>query len=242
MIATGAAGVRGIKLPVLLCTATSTHFTSLNSDWERILGWTRAELMSRPFADFVHPNDRDRTIAAAANLGLPGYELANFENRFRARGGRWHRLRWSAHADGRTWVAVAVDITDEQRPDVWVGPEPSPAPRPAAPSASPGGEAAAQPAAFRPTLGWRGVVPPAVGILAVGLVAIAILLAGRSSGGHALLGAGGSGAARSADVGVLAPHMFGPVNGGGPLYTRRGEERRPPAMLGPRLRVVAPQR
>ena len=44
----------------LLCTAdASGHFTSLNAAWERLLGWSREELMARPFLEFVHHEDAE---------------------------------------------------------------------------------------------------------------------------------------------------------------------------------------
>jgi PAS domain S-box-containing protein len=99
----------------LLCTADSNgYFTSLNAGWERTLGWTREELMSRPFIDFVHPSDRKRTLEQSAKVSHPDYEFVNFENRYRARGGAWRWLRWSARSDGRTWFAVAIDVTEEK--------------------------------------------------------------------------------------------------------------------------------
>ena len=99
----------------LLCTVNSAgYFTSLNSGWERVLGWTREELLSRPLADFVHPADRERTAAEMSKVTRPDYEVVNFENRYRARGGGWRWLRWSARADGATWFAVAFDVTEEK--------------------------------------------------------------------------------------------------------------------------------
>ena len=99
----------------LLCTADAQgYFTSLNAGWERLLGWSREELMSRPFIDFVHPSDRKRTVEEASKLSSPDYELVNFENRYRAKGGRWRWLRWSARSDGETWFAVAFDVTEEK--------------------------------------------------------------------------------------------------------------------------------
>lgn len=99
----------------LLSTVNSQgYFTSLNSGWERALGWTRQELMSRPILDFVHPADRDRTVAEMAMVTRTDYEVVNFENRYRARGGGWRWLRWSARTDGENWFAVAFDVTEEK--------------------------------------------------------------------------------------------------------------------------------
>jgi PAS domain S-box-containing protein len=99
----------------LLCTVNADgYFGSLNSGWERILGWTRDELMSRPLIDFVHPSDRERTLAELSKVERRDYEVVNFENRYRAGGGGWRWLRWSARTDGERWFAVAFDITDEK--------------------------------------------------------------------------------------------------------------------------------
>jgi PAS domain S-box-containing protein len=99
----------------LLCTVNSDgYFTSLNTGWERVLGWTREELMSRPVVDFIHPSDRQRTADEMAQVSHADYEVVNFENRYRARGGGWRWLRWSARADGAMWFAVAFDVTEEK--------------------------------------------------------------------------------------------------------------------------------
>lgn len=99
----------------LLCTVNSDgYFTSLNSGWERVLGWTREELQSRPIIDFIHPADRSRSVAELAKVTRADYEVVNFENRYRARGGGWRWLRWSARTDGESWFAVAFDVTEEK--------------------------------------------------------------------------------------------------------------------------------
>jgi len=99
----------------LLCTANADgYFTSLNTGWERVLGWTREELKSRPFIDFVHPSDRERTLEQSARVSHRDYEFVNFENRYRAKGGTWRWLRWNARSDGSTWFAVAFDVTEEK--------------------------------------------------------------------------------------------------------------------------------
>jgi PAS domain S-box-containing protein len=115
-IGSDAAGSNGFHIERdLLCTVNSDgYFTSLNSGWERVLGWTREELMSRPVVDFIHPSDRQRTAEEMAKVSHADYEVVNFENRYRARGGGWRWLRWSARADGETWFSVAFDITEEK--------------------------------------------------------------------------------------------------------------------------------
>jgi PAS domain S-box-containing protein len=74
------------------------YFKRLNPAWERTLGWTLEELRSRPFVEFVHSHDRERTEAQAARLASPGQEAVTFENRYRCKDGSYRTLLWSATA------------------------------------------------------------------------------------------------------------------------------------------------
>lgn len=99
----------------LICTANAAgHFLTLNAAWERVLGWTREELMARPLFELVHPDDLERTIAETAKATQADYETVNFENRYRTRDGDWRWLRWSARTDGETWFAIAFDVTERK--------------------------------------------------------------------------------------------------------------------------------
>src|ERR1700676_2230622 len=44
----------------LLCISGPAYFTRVNPAFERALGYSSQELMSRPFVDFIHPADRSR--------------------------------------------------------------------------------------------------------------------------------------------------------------------------------------
>jgi len=99
----------------LLCTADAEgRFTSLNTTWEGVLGWSRAELMARPFIELVHPDDVEETLAASSRIGEVDHEIVAFENRYRTKEGGWRWLRWNARSDGTTWFAVAIDVTEDK--------------------------------------------------------------------------------------------------------------------------------
>ncbi len=98
----------------LLATATfDGTFTRLNPAWERTLGYTPVEMRARPFVEFVHPEDRERTVAELGNVAL-GTDAVAFRNRYVARDGSVRHLEWNARAfaDEQVVFAVARDITD----------------------------------------------------------------------------------------------------------------------------------
>jgi PAS domain S-box-containing protein len=83
----------------LLATADLTGwFTRVNPAWERVLGHSGETLCSRPFVEFVHPDDREATIAETAALSEGSRDTIRFRNRYRAANESYRWLEWSAHA------------------------------------------------------------------------------------------------------------------------------------------------
>jgi rsbT co-antagonist protein RsbR len=97
----------------LLCIATSQgYFIDLNPSWERTLGYSLDELTSKPFLDFVHPDDREPTLAEAARLQEPNTYTVGFANRYRCKDGSYRWLHWYTRVVEGYFYAVARDITD----------------------------------------------------------------------------------------------------------------------------------
>ncbi len=96
----------------LLATADDTgHFTRLNPAWEELLGYSSETLRSMPYIEFVHPEDRDRTLAEAAAI-TDSHNTVRFRNRYRRADGGYCWLEWSAARSRSGLVhAVARDIT-----------------------------------------------------------------------------------------------------------------------------------
>lgn len=88
------------------------YFKQLNPAWERTLGFTREELMSRPFIEFVHPDDRERTLKQNADV-RSGWPALSFENRYLCKDGSYRWFRWNAAPNSTEKViySVARDIT-----------------------------------------------------------------------------------------------------------------------------------
>jgi len=102
----------------LLCVAGfDGYFKRLNPAWEHALGWPRAELLSKPYLEFIHPEDREATIVEAARLVGGDHQTVSFENRYRCADGSYRWLLWNAapFPSGRVIYAAARDITRRKK-------------------------------------------------------------------------------------------------------------------------------
>ncbi len=101
-----------LSLDLLCIAGLDGYFKQVNPAFTSTLGYSREELLSRSFLDFVHADDRRKTIREIEKLtrGLP---VVDFQNRYMTADGRYLWLAWrAAPLTGRGKVyAVARDIT-----------------------------------------------------------------------------------------------------------------------------------
>ncbi len=92
------------------------YFKKVNPACVKILGWSASELKQKPFANFVHPDDRDATKDVFQQL-LKGQDVASFENRYLCRNGTYRWLLWSSSTDVERELiyATAIDITERKK-------------------------------------------------------------------------------------------------------------------------------
>jgi PAS domain S-box-containing protein len=112
-----ATGNRFIKLSVdMFCIiGFDGFFKRVNPSWERTLGFTAQELMSRPRFEFIHPEDRVLTGLEADRL-QSGKITFGFENRYLCKDGSYKWLLWNAISEPaqNAIYAVARDITERK--------------------------------------------------------------------------------------------------------------------------------
>ena len=109
------AGFFALSIDMLCIAHFSGYFKKLNPAWETTLGFSREELQSKPMFDFVHPEDRERTLEQNRRVRSGGQAHA-FENRYRCKDGSYRWLLWNATADLEQQViySVARDITERK--------------------------------------------------------------------------------------------------------------------------------
>lgn len=93
----------------------SDKFIKINPSVTKTLGYTEEELMSKPFLDFVYPDDIEITLNEVAKLKT-GFSTINFENRYICKDGSLKWILWSTSPDVSTGLlyAVARDITKQK--------------------------------------------------------------------------------------------------------------------------------
>jgi PAS domain S-box-containing protein len=92
------------------------YFKRVNPAGQRILGYTQEELLTRPYLDFVHPDDREKTAAEAEAIGH-GKTAVPFENRFARKDGSYKVLEWTSTpvVEDRLVYTVGRDVTERRQ-------------------------------------------------------------------------------------------------------------------------------
>src|SRR5690349_5731102 len=105
-----------MSLDMLCIAGFDGVFQRLNPAWAQILGFTLEELTTRPFLDFVHPEDEAATIPEMEKLRT-GVSTISFENRYRCKDGSYRWLMWMSapFSDRRLIYASARDITERKQ-------------------------------------------------------------------------------------------------------------------------------
>ena len=88
------------------------YFKKINPKWIEVLGYTESEILSKPFIEFIHPDDRHKT-SDMVQQQKDGFIAIKFENRYVTKGGESIWLEWNGTAiDGTGDIfAIARNVT-----------------------------------------------------------------------------------------------------------------------------------
>ncbi len=99
----------------LAVTDMEMRFRRVNPAWERVLGFTQAEMLGRTVMRFAYPADREAMIVAGRETA-DGKALEDRRGRFLTRGGEIRWLSWNTTpvTNGVSY-SVVRDVTDQVR-------------------------------------------------------------------------------------------------------------------------------
>jgi PAS domain S-box-containing protein len=102
--------------PALLAVAGFDGYLKRSNPAFEVFGYSRDELLSRPWIEFAHPADRERMLQAAASLER-GADVMELKNRVVCRDGSLRWVEWSTRAglEEGLFYAAGRDVTERRR-------------------------------------------------------------------------------------------------------------------------------
>ena len=112
-------GFMDLLLDVVCVVNSDGRLLFLSAASAQMFGYTPDELVGKTIFDFIHPDDQERTIAAAKRIN-EGEEVLGFENRFVHKDQHIVHVLWTARwsEEEQIRVAVAHDITERKRAEL----------------------------------------------------------------------------------------------------------------------------
>ena len=86
------------RVPKAIIIAKGEKFEHVSQHFADLLGRTREELCSKPWIEFVHPDDREPTTVVDKGIMTEGLVVIGFKNRYPHSDGHWVEFSWNASA------------------------------------------------------------------------------------------------------------------------------------------------
>lgn len=98
--------------PVMfIITNKEGFFVRVSKSWETITGFSREELMSEPWLNFIHPDDHEKSMEKFKSGELfDGDFTAGFRNRYKLKKGGWVTLEWFSTGRVLDGLSLAISI------------------------------------------------------------------------------------------------------------------------------------
>jgi PAS domain S-box-containing protein len=101
---------------IVVLTGFDGYWKRVNPTVEALLGYTERDWRVRPFIEFIHPDDRERSEDETRRV-FEGATVRAFENRVLCKDGSYKWIEWTATpvTEGRVIYAVGRDVTERRR-------------------------------------------------------------------------------------------------------------------------------
>jgi PAS domain S-box-containing protein len=105
-----------LSADLITVTGFDGFWKRVNPAFKTLLGYTEREALARPYLEFVHPDDRERSEAETLRL-LGGQTIVAFENRLVGKDGSHRWIEWTATPvlEEGLHYGVGRDVTDRRQ-------------------------------------------------------------------------------------------------------------------------------
>ena len=92
------------------------YFTKINSSFRKLLGYSKKEVLERPFINFVHEDDVEKTRQALTDA-RKGKKEIYIENRYKCKDGSYKWIEWKVLVivKENRFIAVGRDFTERKQ-------------------------------------------------------------------------------------------------------------------------------
>lgn len=110
-----------LSTDIMVIVDPNGAFQKVNPTCLNMLGYSEADLLSKPFINFVHPDDKQSTIKEMARQIKIGSSL-NFENRYLCKDGKVLWISWRANYNKDEGITYATgrDITEQKIVEILI--------------------------------------------------------------------------------------------------------------------------
>ncbi|MDT4965926.1 MAG: hypothetical protein QOJ64_663, partial [Acidobacteriota bacterium] len=93
------------------------HFQKVNDSFTTVLGYSREELLGRPFMELVHADDLPKTLQAYEGQLKRGEPVIFFQNRYLHKDGSFVSLEWTARPDlpNASIFCIARNVSEREK-------------------------------------------------------------------------------------------------------------------------------
>ncbi len=98
------------SLDLLAIVGSDGYFKLVNPAFERVLGYSAAEMYAKPVVDFLHPDDVAKTKRGIATLTGGSPTIAS-KNRYLCKNGEYKWMSWNSAPVGPNFYTIGRDVT-----------------------------------------------------------------------------------------------------------------------------------
>jgi len=106
-----------ISVDMIGIAGADGYFKKINRSFEKTIGYSQKEFSSKPFINYIHPEDVQATLEEVEKFAA-GIPTINFANRYQCKDGNYKWIEWTFTPKDETLYALGRDITEWKKAEI----------------------------------------------------------------------------------------------------------------------------